>query len=403
MTTLASFGRPHVGGTYTVYACLRRGLAAHGIEVRWLDVGRDAAAVLADASWAHEHAHGEVIAPAGVTDVELAQALIEHLLEKKYDGIFVNIFSSAVATNAVRFMPPSIRRIMIVHNITPGVYAAARAIRNWVHATVGVSQRVRDDLVARHDFTADSTIAIPNAIDLTVFDHVRREANPSGPLRLLSLGRIEDAAKGVLWLPRIVQLAGIDDATLTIAGEGPDQAGLRAACAPLGDRVRFIGKIAPAEVPAVFAGHDVLIVPSRFEGFGQTIIEAMAAGCVPVASRIRGVTDEIITDGEDGLLFPVGQIGAAAKAIRYLARDRRRLAAMAALAQRSVQGRFGIARQAAAYAEVIDRVMHRPPVIAPPLPLERWSYPAGLKPGLRTRLPTPLKNLLRTWKERWAT
>jgi hypothetical protein len=56
---------------------------------------------------------------------------------------------------------------MIVHSITPGTYAAARSIRDYVHATVGVS-RISDDLVQRAGFAPGHTHVIGNPFDSDV-------------------------------------------------------------------------------------------------------------------------------------------------------------------------------------------------------------------------------------------
>jgi hypothetical protein len=128
----------------------------------------------------------------------------------------------------------------------------------------------------------------------------------------------------------------------------------------------------------------------------------MAAGCVPVATRLRGVTDNIVEDGRSGLLFPVGAVADAAAAIAGLAADRARLEAMAEAAGTRARTLFGQDVQAAAYARLIREVMAHPPAAPPPLPWDAWSYPAGLRPGLRTWLPEPIKNVLRTWRERRA-
>jgi glycogen synthase len=138
------------------------------------------------------------------------------------------------------------------------------------------------------------------------------------------------------------------------------------------------------------------------EGFGQTIVEAMAAGCVPIVSRIRGVTDTIVQDGEDGCLFAIGNVRAAANAVCILAADRGRLARMSQAARANVLGRFDLATQAKAYAEVIEQIMSEPPRLAAPLPFDQWSYPRGLRPGLRSYVPTGIKNTLRVWRERLA-
>ena len=66
----------------------------------------------------------------------------------------------------------------------------------------------------------------------------------------------------------------------------------------------------------------VLLMPSEMESFGLVALEAMACGVVPVATRVGGVP-ELITDGEDGFLEPVGDIAGAGGARRRVAARRR--------------------------------------------------------------------------------
>lgn len=398
---MAYFGIPHVGGTHTVFVSLLHGLAEHGIEVSWFGAGERAASALHDPAWAGFRNCGTAIHLAGGSDRQHAETAASVLQRDRYDGVLVNVLASPLLTNVVRFLPKEILRIMIVHNITPGTYAAARSVREWVHTSIGVSPRIVEDLCQRHGFAAENTVAIANAINLAPFEN-QPPLSSDRPLRLLSLGRLDESAKGVLWLPEIMRRLTDLDVRLTIAGDGPARQKLAEACRPMGERIRLIGPLVPADVPALMASHHVFLLPSRYEGFGQTLVEAMASGCVPVASRIRGVTDTIIDDGGDGLLFPVGDTAAAAAAIRRLVIDPAMLVALAQAARVHIRGRFDLSAQAAAYAEVIRRITSAPPPIADPLPFERWSYPRGLRPGLRTYLPEPVKNLLRTWKERFA-
>jgi glycogen synthase len=132
------------------------------------------------------------------------------------------------------------------------------------------------------------------------------------------------------------------------------------------------------------------------------LIEAMAAGCVPVASCIRGVTDAIIRPTENGFLFPIGDISAAAAIIRELERDRPTLERMSDAARRSARDRFSIERMASQYADILRQAQAAPAATARPLPLHRWRYPWALRPGLRTFLPKPVKKTLRLWRERLA-
>lgn len=399
---IAYFGIPHTGGTHTVYKSLRAGLAAHGIEVFWLGVGPSAKEAAEDPRRAKEREQGVVLAGDTGDDKQQALALKQFLESGACDGVFVSAACNRVQSNIPRFLAADVRRIMIVHTITVATYAGARTIRDHVHATVCVSPRIRSDLERRHGFARDRLHVIPNAIDLTRFRRVSRANRGAAPLRLLSLGRIINSDKGVFWLPAIMRRLALHQVQLTIAGDGPDLPELERRCAGLGDRVRFVGRIPAEQVPEILAAHDVFLFPSRFEGLPLSLVEAMAAGCVPVASRIKGVTDFVVRDGEDGLLFDIGDIRAAANAVAGLASNCDRLARLSLAARQNTAGRFDLVNMADAYFEVLSAVMTDPPSIRPPLPMARWSYPSGLRPGLRTRLPTGVKNWLRLWRERLA-
>ena len=133
-----------------------------------------------------------------------------------------------------------------------------------------------------------------------------------------------------------------------------------------------------------------------------TLAEAMASGCVPVASRIRAVTDTVVEDGVTGLLFPVGDVAAAARAICHLRRDPAHWHAMSSQGPIAVRERISMALMAEAYGALLIGLREQPPAIAAPLQMEDWRLPAVLRDGLRSRLPTPLKNFLRTLRERTA-
>ena len=402
--TAGFFGLPHLGGTYSVFRTLRPGLASRGIALRWLGTGTAASRALLHTPWPSEMARGMVVAPQESEERSQAEALVAHIEQGGYDAVFVNVLADRVQTNAVRYLDRRVLRIMVVHNITPATYAAAAAVRDWVHATVCVSPRIRDDLVARHGFAPERTHVILNAIaPPTVPRRPRPPVTTRAPLRLLSLGRVEDASKGVLWLPRILRRLDGLPCELTVGGDGPDLEALRQDCACFGRQVRFLGAVPAERVPILMAEHDALVFPSRFEGFGLTLAEAMAAGCVPVASAIHGVTDAVVDHGRTGLLFPVGAANQAALAILRLIMEPGLLERLSAAARLEAARRFDAGRAADAYAALLEDVRRHPPAIAEPLPLSRWHYPSGLTDGgLRRFVPRRIKNLLRMLRERSA-
>jgi glycosyltransferase involved in cell wall biosynthesis len=398
----AFFGIPHTGGTHTVYKSLRAGLLSHGIEVIWLGLGPEAKTVLCDPQWASYRETGVVVAGECKDAKQQAVELLRFFEEKSIDGLFVNAACDRVQSNIPRYLDPTIPRLMIVHTISIGAYRGARAIRDHVHATICVSPRIRKDLINKYGFKVKRTHMVPNAINLNPFLQSKRNMNRNKMLRLLFLGRIVDSDKGVFWLPEIMRRIAHENIKLTIAGDGPDFLELRKRCDGLEKFVDFIGRVDPDYVPKLLAEHDIFLFPSRFEGLPLSLLEAEAAGCVPVASRIKGVTDFVINDSEDGLLFKIGDVRAAANAILSFVRNHDRLLSYSIAARQNIAGRFDIANMANEYFKILSTVLEDMPSIRPSLPISKWNFPLGLRPGLRTFLPTKVKNWLRLLRERLA-
>src|SRR5690606_8601095 len=172
---------------------LRKGLRTHGIEVEWMGLSHDAREAVA---WTDTSENGVLLHTESCsTEKQQAEAILAALHERGFDGVFVNVLADRVQMNLARYLPAHILRIMIVHNITPGTYAAARALRDHVHATVGVSQRCRRDLIVHHGFPVSRTFSIPNAMEVEGLPARERHSEPGEPLKVLYLGRVEDASK----------------------------------------------------------------------------------------------------------------------------------------------------------------------------------------------------------------
>jgi glycosyltransferase involved in cell wall biosynthesis len=396
---LAYFVLPHVGGTYSVFKSLHVGLAPYGIDVRWFGLCDEGYEL--PTSMQPEISFGSLLKiPASLSERARAKRMAEAIRNGGFDGVFINVLGDRLQTNIARYLPERILRIMVVHNITPGTYAAARSIRDYTHATIAVSGRCRTDLIERYGFPADHTFVIENAVNASAFAAGECRRERSGPkLRLLFVGRIEDASKGVLWLREILD-ALPETVALTIVGDGPDMEKLKRRLSGHSKRVSYLGSVSAEQVPAIMAEHDVLIMPSRYEGLPMTLIEAMAGGCVPVVSHIKGVTDTVVDDGKTGLLFPVGNYTAAANAIARLHGDPELLQRMSIAARSVAPQRYGIDKMAARYREVISSIEMKRPRLAPLLDIDAWTVPSGLQPGLRTYIPLPLKNWLRVVRER---
>ncbi len=86
----------------------------------------------------------------------------------------------------------------------------------------------------------------------------------------------------------------------------------------LGDRVRFLGGVSAADLPALYSGARLFVLPSLYEGFGMPVLEAMACGA-PVVCANTSSLPEIA--GDAALLFPPGDVAALAQAITAILSD----------------------------------------------------------------------------------
>ena len=119
-------------------------------------------------------------------------------------------------------------------------------------------------------------------------------------------------------LPAVV--AGVGSARLLLIGDGPERAALEARAAALGVAGRLHVTGATTEVMPCLAAADVVAAPSRNEGMGRALVEAMALG-IPVVGAAVGGIPAVIVDGECGRVVPPGDSPALAKALVDLGRD----------------------------------------------------------------------------------
>jgi glycosyltransferase involved in cell wall biosynthesis len=138
---------------------------------------------------------------------------------------------------------------------------------------------------------------------------------------------------------------------LLLAGDGPLRPWIqgRVRRRKLGDRVRLLG--VRDDVPLLLRGADLLVLPSRWEGFGLALLEAMDAGLAVVASRVGGIP-EVVVDGETGLLVPPGDAEALAAAIVRLLEDPESRCRMGASGRRRVRERFDAGTMARRYEDL---------------------------------------------------
>ncbi len=205
--------------------------------------------------------------------------------------------------------------------------------------------------------------------------------NGGPPLRILFIGQAVERKGLPVLLSAFEALREHIPATLTLVGASA------AEIAPMlldDSGVRALGKVSEEDKHLELQRADVLCAPSlRGESFGMVLTEAFAASTPVVASDIPGYRD-VARDGVDGLLVPPGDALALAEALRALALDPTRRAAMATAARERAE-RFSWAHVA---EEVVDCYEQAIAVGQPQTRLARVAVRHGIAPAdLRPRVP----------------
>lgn len=146
------------------------------------------------------------------------------------------------------------------------------------------------------------------------------------------------------------------EARLLLVGDGPERARIETECRRLGicDAITFIGNLPLVE--EVLVGADLFLLPSETESFGLAALEALSCGVPVIATRVGGLP-EVVTEGETGFLFPVGDVEGMANAAVGLLRDRGRHAQFAAAARTSAVERFAAEHVIGRYRDLYRRVL----------------------------------------------
>lgn len=264
----------------------------------------------------------KIIKQAGVSlwlHLNAKRIISEHHLEK------LNIHSGPGGVLLVRKLPIPV--IVTCHHTYKQQYSHIRSQfwkriflpfekRTYRLATkiVCVSEATKHSLVADYSISPGKIDVIHNAVDTACFFPA---ATQKGPDTIVYVGRI-DKRKGIDFLIRSMPTIcrQIPDVRLLVAGKGGYLEKMKKYVRQHGleRNVTFLGFVPDEQLNSLYNRARCAVIPSIFEGFGITVIEAIAAGVRVVGTDVDGIR-EILNSGEYGRMVPYGDHHALAEAI----------------------------------------------------------------------------------------
>ncbi len=183
--------------------------------------------------------------------------------------------------------------------------------------------------------------SVPYFIDLSDFSALPRLSAPGNGQDLQFLTSCQMIQrKGLDFLLKACEKLPETGWRLALVGDGPLRSKLERRFAPniREGRVRFLGAIPYQNRAGVFAGSHVFILPSRWDGWGMVVPEALAAG-LPVVSSDQVISArEFITDGENGFIVPAENPDALAGKMRWFIQNAASCSRMSKAARKSIEG-----------------------------------------------------------------
>lgn len=199
------------------------------------------------------------------------------------------------------FMPP--------HDLAAFRVLVPRSIRR-ADRVLTVTEWARADIIDRYHVDPGTVVVTPNGIDGDVSPDGPQASRPPYLLFVGGLQRRKDPVTAVR------ALAGLDDLDLVIVGRDRGEGSAVAAAVAalgLGGRVHVLDYIDRQELLALYRGAAALVFPSRYEGFGLPVIEAMGCGTPVVAAAVTAVPE---VAGDAAVLVPPGDPEALADGVR---------------------------------------------------------------------------------------
>lgn len=306
-----------------------------GVDVRLVTLKKEKSGASLAEECAISEDNWKIVEFSGVFDFRSWRKLIQIIKELNPEVVITHLWFANTVGRVSSFLAGAPKIISFEHNIYDEVkgqkqFFIDRVLSAITNRIVAVSEAVKESLL-RHGIPEKKIVVILNGINtgkysITDRTVARKRLGLTEEEFIFSfVGRLTKQKGADILLKALSRL---DGGSLIIAGNGEERDELEKMAKKLGiaGRVKFLGVV--KNVPEVLAASDCFVLPSRWEGLGIVLLEAMAAGKPIIASRVGGIK-EIVIENENGILASAGSDNELAGAMIRLMGDgglRKRLA-----------------------------------------------------------------------------
>lgn len=324
-----TIGGDLIGGAQLFLPPLLAGLVARGHEVSLVANGGPNGKVRGAIAASGARVHSNIWGGTGLVDDELGGWA--HLFNKKKPDVFVISVSPDMGWVVLPHLDPGIAVVNIAHSNGYEFYDPLKHYARFVNRSVGVSHEICSMFETYCGVSRKKIDWIPYGVHASSEPPADSE-EAADKIRLVYVGRLAEPDKKVSDLIRIVQRLrnGEVQYSLDVIGDGPMMPNFRTELAPEIESgiVRMHGWIDNARLLEHLRAAEVSLLVSESEGFCIALVEEMANGCAPVVTDIESGNKQLVEDGVNGFVVPVGDVAAFVDKIKFLANDRERLSEM---------------------------------------------------------------------------
>jgi glycosyltransferase involved in cell wall biosynthesis len=277
--------------------------------------------------------------------------------------VYIISVSPGSAWVPLPYIDPQIRTASIAHTDSETFYAPIKHYAGFISKAIGVSQEVCRRLVEDCCMPAYRVSYQPYGVVTASSEEIEQlieYTEDVSPLRLIYVGRLEEPQKRITDLVTIVKrLRGEDLAfVLDVVGDGPEASSIKSQLASEVNKgiVRFYGWISEDDVIARLRKADVFLLFSEKEGLPIALLEAMGNGVAPMITDIPSGNRQLVTNGSDGYLIPVGDVEQFVGTIVSLSKRRNHLRELRRKAWQTARG-FSVERMVKSYADMFEETI----------------------------------------------